>query len=524
MTQYQHNSPRYPRGPAARVLVTLLLVVVLVVLILLIGREVRSALDPAEREQAAWERQYERSQAEQLYWLDTAIAAGWHALPLILVTAAGAAGISGLRRYLAWRAMDRRYDIELMRAQVQRFPAGLQSLSAHYNDTSRHEMAEAGPDEVLALPPPAVPTFSQLLDQGRIGPGRPLLLGFDAVTGQPIEGSWEDLYSCGIGALQGAGKTWLAAFLLAQSAAAGARLIVCDPNPHTSESLATRIAPLSLALICDVASTDEAILAALRMANDRLEERKAGSNADWLLIVAVDEWTSLLRRKAGDLLPEYVTNFAEQGRKYGVNTLLSAQGWTKDTAGLVRNRLTSQYVLRQRPDEARYQLGLPASIMPDDIRLLPDATGYLLTVRGDLVRVVIPQMTEADIARVATLIPRQAATLKPPIGFRPPAPTAPLADHGAVPFAVTATGADSNGTATGQQRDSKTELLSTASGSHKAVSPEAARAMGLFLAGKDIPAIVQELRGIDSARGGRRYRDAAKEITDLLRQAAQERT
>jgi hypothetical protein len=43
--------------------------------------------------------------------------------------------------------------------------------------------------------PPTVPTFAALLEAGTIGPGTPLLLGYDRTTGTAVEGSWLDLYS-----------------------------------------------------------------------------------------------------------------------------------------------------------------------------------------------------------------------------------------------------------------------------------------------------------------------------------------
>src|SRR3712207_8358407 len=42
--------------------------------------------------------------------------------------------------------------------------------------------------------------------------------------------------------------------------------------------------------------------------------------------------------------------------------------------------------------------------MPQDIRTLPDATGYMLTVRGNFVKVVIPRMTQADLVAIGEKI------------------------------------------------------------------------------------------------------------------------
>ncbi len=377
-----------------------------------------------------------------------------------------------------------------------------------------HAPAQAGGSAAqIALPPPTPPTFAQLLDSGRIGPGRPLLLGFDATTGQPIEGSWRDLYSCGVGALQGAGKTWLLAFLLCQSAAQGGRLIVCDLHAGDEESLANRIPALAPAYMCDVAATPAAIASALAFAAEKLERRK-GNTARWPIVLVCDEWTSLLRTPAGPSLLPHIQNIAEQGRKYNVNALLAAQAWTKAASSDVRNQLTSHYLLRQRPDEARYQLGLRADQLPDDIRSLPDATGYLLTVRGDLVKIVVPAMTAADIARVGTMIDSPHSAAGRPFGFPLP-PTQPL----------TALSPATGDAATVRQQSGDRSATSpapvaTAAGRQKAISPEAARALALLHAGNDLPAIVKELRGV-VPREGRRYMTALADVTDLIRQATQ---
>jgi hypothetical protein len=246
-----------------------------------------------------------------------------------------------------------------------------------------------------------------------------------------------------------------------------------------------------------VASTDDEILTALRFANDKLERRKAGKGGEWEILIAVDEWSSLLRGKLGDELPALVQNITEQGRKYHVNAILSAQGWTVDAAGIVRNRLTAHYVLRQRDAEARYQLGLKAAQLPSDIRTLPDATGYLLTVRGELTKVIIPRMTPADIARCGEMIDRPQPT-RPALGFL--APTTPLP-------AITAE-------ATGKRPGSAVaEAASKPAQSATTVSAEALRAASLFRQKTSEKAIVKELRGIE---GGRNYEAARDEVRNLI--------
>jgi hypothetical protein len=359
---------------------------------------------------------------------------------------------------------------------------------------------QAAPQIEVATTITPIPTFAQLLDQGLIGPDRPLILGYNAATGQPITGAWKDLYSCGVGALQGAGKTWLLAFLLGQSAAAGGRLIICDLHAGDDESLANRIGALAPAFMCDIASTPKEIESAFAFADDKLIKRKE-NNARWPIVLCCDEWTSLLRTSAGPNLPAHIQNIAEQGRKYNVNGILAAQAWTKAASSDVRNQLTSHYVMRQRPDEARYQLGLRAEQLPDDIRGLPDATGYLLNVQGELIKVVIPLMTARDLARCGELIDTPAGS-PPKFGFIAPTQRLP----GALPETAPEAGRKPLGS--GQVEAASSSLQRT-----KTASPEAMRAAAFFRAKMSEKAIVKELRGVE---GGRNYDAARDEVRQLI--------
>ncbi len=426
------------------------------------------------------------------------------AAPVSLLVGYGYTGLVVVwRRYADHRFIQAHHVTQLAKAQRQ-FPDALRSLSFH----DSHKELPA-PPAMLALPahvsaPTSVPTFGQLLGQGQIGPGRPLILGYAADTGTAITGAWSDLYSCGVGAQQGAGKTWLLAFLLAQSAAAGGRLIICDLHAGDDESLANRIGALAPAFMCDIASTPKEIEAAFAFAADKLEKRKTNS-ARWPIVLVADEWTSLLRTSAGTALPAHIQNIAEQGRKFNVNGLLAAQAWTKDASSAVRNQLTSHYVLRQRLEEARYQLGMRAADLPDDIRSLPDATAYLLNVKGELIKVLIPRMTSADIARVGAMIDTPGST-RATFGFT--TPTAPL-----TPLVA-------SGKPDGSQMVANMNQATTPSQTAKMVSPEAARAASLFLGGKSPAEIVVELRGVKSSQG-RSYQTALNEITKLIRQGVQ---
>jgi hypothetical protein len=499
-----------------------LLAVAGLALVLLLFLAFRDTFDPIRRAEA--ERQAERAAAidAQLTSIDVFVATLWRlALPALGLGLAGAAGYVALViAYNRWadRGMIKADKVIALANAVHQpqLPALANvSKSYSYHDSSRPQLAPptVEPETPPQLPSP-IPTFGELLDQGTIGPSTPLLLGFDAETGQPIKGSWDSLYSCGIGALQGAGKSWLAAFLLCQSALQGGKLIVCDPHAGDDESLATRIAALSSVFLCDVASDDREILAALQLAKDKLERRKAGHAARWPIIIVVDEWTSLLRGSAGAALPGLALDVAEQGRKYNINALLAAQGWTKARAGGdIRNRLTSHYVLRQRSDEARYQLDMA---VPDDMRTLPDATGYLLAVKGDLRKIVIPRMTTADIERVGAMLATTQRAARP-LGFQLPV-TQPLPITPAAASPTPVSEAAAKPLRSGNE--AATVAASTAAQQAKLLSPEAARLYAAWRGGKDVTELAKEENG--GSTSGDNYKKALRRVNDLLREATQE--
>lgn len=413
-------------------------------------------------------------------------------------------GAIAWRRWATHEYIKAAHITRLTQAQAQRFPSGLHSLSFH--DSSKQLPAPPIEPEPLALPAPepTIPSFAQLLDQGKIGAGRPMLLGFRADSGQAIEGSWLDLYSVGVGGMTGSGKTWLSAFLVAQSVAAGARLIVVDPHAGDRESLATRLGGLSSAYVCSVSSDGAAIESALKLAAAKLAQRIAGKGGSWPLLLVVDEWTSLLRGRLGDLLTATALDIAEQGRKFGVFALLAAQAWQIDAAGPVRDRLASHYTMRTRGDQFRYQMGLRGSA-PLDTMFLHPGEAYFLSNRGELAKIVIPRMDAADLARIGSGLDTPAAVIGQPFGFAP-------ATRSVTPSAqiVAENRPESSQNVTGPLP------ATTASQSATGVSPEAARAATLFRGGASPAEIVKELRGVGSKEGSR-YQAALTEVLELIR-------
>lgn len=378
--------------------------------------------------------------------------------------------------------------------------SGLRNLTtaaphiAYRNDMQTTEGAPA------LLPAAAVPSFGELVSAGRIGVGIPLLLGLDAETGEAVTGSFKSLYSVGVGGLQGSGKTWTMASVLAQSALHGARLVVCDPHAGDEESLATRVAGLAPAFLCDIAEDDRQVLAALQLADAELHARKGGAAQRWPLIVAVDEWTALRRGKLAQLLPVLVEDFSTEGRKFNCHVALLAQRWDKAAAGDFRNTLASAFVHRLRPDEARMLTGLPAGVLPRDTMGLAPGESYLVDTRGQLRRVHTPRMTVEDVAAVGRAltssgqgaIAASLAETRRTFGFHP-APVKPT------------------------QNPSETQMRNPenqAGTPQSAHDPTVARILALWADGKSIGAIVKAIHGEIS---GPKYNQARDEVEAVIR-------
>nr|MDP9416224.1 hypothetical protein [Pseudomonadota bacterium] len=351
-----------------------------------------------------------------------------------------------------------------------------------------------------------VPSFRELLDAGQVGldnEGRrqPLILGYGEHG--PITGGWKSLYSSGLGGLQGSGKTWTAAYLLAQSAINGAQFVICDPHAGDEESLATRVQPLAPALLCDIADDERSILQALKLADEEFQRRKDGDSNRRPLIVAVDEWTSLRRGELAEQLPRFVEDFSTEGRKLNVHIMLLGQRWDKESVGPFRNTLASSYVHRMRADEARMMTGLRASALPDDTLQLAPGAAYLVDTRGTLHRVQIPLMRPEDVVRVGERLCDSLTESRRPIGF--PIPSRQSQNSHTV------------------VKESPSEKYDySASQSRVTLSPEASRIVGLFLEGKDAGAIVTDLTGMTS-KNGKPYLTKLAEVQGVIRDTLKQR-
>jgi hypothetical protein len=466
------------------------------------------------------ELQRQQDIADSLMPVDTVLAVAWRLVPLavtlgglFVVARVGLAYANRLERerrpdqagllpvpvellhQAAPEALDAYHHQRLADAQRSHVP-----MVPHSVNLSLHGAAAAGQQlavgDVSTRPSSPVASFAQLLDAGRVGPDQPLMLGFDRASGQALEGSWLDLYSCAVGGLAGSGKTSTAAFLACQAVLKGARLVILDPHAENEQSLASRLAPLGAHMLCQVADTPKLMLDSVELMMEELERRRRTGDkaAPWLFLA--DEFSALQRGALAEPLGVLVEELGTEGRKMGLYGMVCGQLWTASRTGgtELRDSLASAYIHRLRSSQARLLSGLTAAELPRDLLELPAGSAYLLSTSGTLRGVTIPQIGPGDIARVAALATSKATSKNSSIGFKPQRSEV--------------------GTEVGMEVGSSSPLPGHSDAQKWA--PEELAVLAAFKAGKMPGEIAEELAG---GKGGRRYQEEARRVADIIRRA-----
>ncbi len=492
--------------------------------------QLRTALDPLERQARAAELERQARAAEQLdrAGVSATVAAAWLVLPLALAGAAGAVALAvAYQRYGRPATIEARLHVEALRAVHQ---PGQAPLVPHHLTYSPRISGGSGataaaqqlpaPSDQAAEPdtaPAGVPTFARLLGDGLIGPGRPLVLG--ALSGRPggeqlVRGGLGTLYSTAIAGLPGAGKTTTQRFVAAQSALSGARFVVVDPQAQAGdESLAATLAPLAGCQLCEPAETERAILDAVRLVADLGERRAAGRDADRRpVLLWCDEATGLLGHSAiGPQLARLLEQIAQRYRKVGIFASISGQIWTASRTGgsELRDSLASVLVHRLKRSQAR--LLLPAGEAAAAERL---AVGQVLLWRagaGSVESLTIPNTTAEDVRRAAQLVAGASATAAGGTAAAAPATSGQAA----------AAAPDAPAEAPQPDAGSVLEVLlsspPSAPGSPSALPASVARALALFDAGDELPKAIRAAFELDSS-SGRAYSEARMQVETALRE------
>jgi hypothetical protein len=483
------------RWPAVAGLIALLALLVVCGVLALVSF---NTLDPDVRAERARQQARAAMLDDQLRDLDVKVAAAWRVLPLLLVCAGATVGFVVIwRRWAAPTSIASHYTVKALQAEHQH-PAVPQSLTYSPHYSHRGELAAPPALDAIVRDVEGVPTFAQLLDRGRIAPGKPLLLGYEQVDGQELAGSWLDLYSTAVSGMPGSGKTTSQRFLACQTALQGAQFAICDPHAGaTDDSLASTLAPLSSAFLCEPASRDKDILEVVRTVANIGRRRVEGKDSSTRpLILWVDELTSLLGRSSvAEPLAELLEQVAQEYRKRGVFVCASGQIWTAArTSSELRDSFAS--VICHRMKRAQARLLIPTE-EAEQVERLPIGSAVLWRTSGVTTVIQVPNTTAADCVRVGGLLatPR---LLNQPSGSHSEASLKPLS----MP----------NGSHLEANTEANPERLHSAP-----IRAEAARVAQMFVDGMNPADIVRELRGVKSNEGGK-YQAALSEVLNLLRE------
>ena len=303
----------------------------------------------------------------------------------------------------------------------------------------------------------------------------------------------------------GQGKSNLLRLLLPQLQAIGARVVLTDPHyadidPENGDDWRTirqRLYRPPAVKPRDIDTMLDYILAEL---DRRLELRNKGEKVGAPLFLAYDELPVIVDTVKD--APERLGRILREGRKVSILTVGASQEFLVKTIGGssgARDQYRTAYYVGGDRTSASALLDLPARTIDDG----PLGHGVALlrskaTPAARLVRVPLASNAGVEmllggyqVATTAADSGYQVATTDRPFGFQAVATGMPDGSHVV---------------ASDNQATSAPE------------SPEAARAMQLFMQGLDPAAIVLELRGIKSSEG-RRYQQALAEVLELLRGA-----
>lgn len=201
----------------------------------------------------------------------------------------------------------------------------------------------------------ATPPFADLLRNGMIAPGKPLVLGYDR-QGQPQYRSLQDLKSLAVAGWQGSGKTLSTGYIVASSVLAyGVHAYIVDPHKHHPESLYALLKPLEETGHVTIMNPFDtpALIEELHGILDRRLHGEAPSEPGILLVI--DEMARLAKMECFDILIRFLERCTEETRKANITFIGGSNKWTarhfKGRAD-IRGCMNSMLVHKMKPSQA----------------------------------------------------------------------------------------------------------------------------------------------------------------------------
>jgi hypothetical protein len=352
--------------------------------------------------------------------------------------------------------------------------------------------------EVPPAGPPRVPSFAELRSAGLLAPGPRFPLGLQP-DGALRWASWLDVYNMFVMGLSGFGKSTLLRYLASVNALNRGRLVIIDPHGDSGEeSLLATLQPLSSTFLCDPATTPDAARKALRQADTIMQDRLHGRSQDETpVLVITDEFNEVMTHRYWAAVAPLVANYYSVGNKSGRKKkcygMAAAQIGLADQLGgsEVRDSFVAQAVFRSRKKQAQL-LDFDAREKAE-IKGLEVGALYFQGARDtEPCKLYAFNTTPADGAALATELATGAATI----------------------IDVTATTVANSG------YSAVATVVSQSSPNSSPVSPDAQRALDLFIEHKSMARVVKIMDGIDSTQGSTYQKAVTQRSADVAVAAA----
>ena len=263
--------------------------------------------------------------------------------------------------------------------------------------------------------------MAELLQSGELGPGKPLITGYNQNTGQPERRKLKDLKSVAVAGAQGSGKTASEAYLIGSAVLSyGVKAYVIDPHKHHPEGLHHLIEPLEqTGHVVVINPFDTPVL--LDMLNRHLENRLNGSeSSEHGILLVIDELARLAKMDCFDVLITFLEKCTEETRKANMTFIGGSTKWNarhfKGRAD-IRGCMNSALVHRCKPSQAELLL--------EDTRdkkmicdVIQAGQAVLMTDCDTTKLVQMPLCTRQDMERIAQIGPGNIDVL-PALEVRP---------------------------------------------------------------------------------------------------------
>ncbi len=250
------------------------------------------------------------------------------------------------------------------------------------------------------------PDFAELLRSGLAAPGNDLVLGYTR-SGEPQHGTLQELKTLAVAGLQGSGKSFSTAYLIASGVlATGCRAYVIDPHKQHPESLSSLIQPLEQSgYVSAINPFDTPTL--IRNLNQTLDRRLNGEEASAPpILLVIDELARLATMDCFDELLAFLERCTEEIRKANIIFIGSSHKWTarhfKGRAD-IRRCMNSMLIHKTKPSQANLLLEDTADKnLVKQIQAPGEA--ILVTDYGEPTLVTIPRCSQKDMQQVAELL------------------------------------------------------------------------------------------------------------------------